>query len=421
MEAAAGRGDDPEEPVPNPVPVKRKWKLPKKKPKHGRNARLGGNKKNYNRKTAAAARANPTDSTAAAAAPNFTTPTPRSAAEIRKRPMPAKEARKAAGYVKRSLRQNTRKMAKLQEESTKINDTLEKELVRARERHSIKSVECKKLAALAQQNRKEANECRHQAQVDAANMQEELKFARQEADSKVTGAEADAKSTIRAERAFQHDRILKQQDEITVLKQSESDCTRELLANEQALKTIAKDASEDKRLHEQELDKLKKKHAAAGRQHRKELSNQEKEHTQNLKAIQSALGLAQATAEQSKKEEEAAWMACQSQKLTHQAEMDAIKIQHKEDMKQVRIELSQAVTLRQDRIDQIESELEEYIDTYNGMVDEYANLQKQARSLEKQLDTTANTSSQRLLRIRELKQMHTKMEGQITNEQLDRL
>ena len=55
------------------------------------------------------------------------------------------------------------------------------------------------------------------------------------------------------------------------------------------------------------------------------------------------------------------------------------------------------------------------------MVDEYADLQKEAKILKEKLYTKGNTSKQRLFRIRQLKQMHSKMEGQITNEQLDKL
>ena len=166
--------------VPEPVPIKKKKKMPKNKPKHGRNARLGGNKK-YNREAAATARTTP--SAAAATTAHVHAPTTQPAIAMRKRPIPAKEARKAAGYAKRSLRLSERKRANLQQQLTVANDTHTSEMAKERAKSSLKSKECTTLATLTQNNRKDANECRPQAEVDVARMEEEKRLAHQVADA----------------------------------------------------------------------------------------------------------------------------------------------------------------------------------------------------------------------------------------------
>ncbi len=156
------------------------------------------------------------------------------------------------------------------------------------------------------------------------------------------------------------------------LKQSESERSRQLLAKEQESKAL-------------------KKELCNGRlRHRREMKDQEQKHTE---------------------ETEAAWVACHDQKLAHQNEMDKLKIRHKEEMRQVRKELSQAVTLRQERIDKMESELVEYIETYGGMMQEYEYLQREAKLRGRKLDTVSNTSKQHLHTMRQLKENRKKMKG----------
>ena len=160
VDAAVGAGDDREDHAPCSNPIKKKRKMPKNKSKHGRNARLGGNKKNYNRKAAAMARASPP--TVGAATAHVPSLTAQPATAIRKRPMPAREARKAAGYAKRSLRHSMRKVASQKKEITKISDTHVQEMAKEREelnkindslvkeraKTNLKSQRCIKLAAL---------------------------------------------------------------------------------------------------------------------------------------------------------------------------------------------------------------------------------------------------------------------------------
>ncbi len=69
----------------------------------------------------------------------------------------------------------------------------------------------------------------------------------------------------------------------------------------------------------------------------------------------------------------------------------------------------------------MESELVEYIETYNGMMQEYEYLQREAKLRGRKLDTVSNTSKQRLHTMRQLKENHKKMEGQVVNEELDKM
>ena len=69
----------------------------------------------------------------------------------------------------------------------------------------------------------------------------------------------------------------------------------------------------------------------------------------------------------------------------------------------------------------MESELVEYIETYGSMMHEYEYLQRKAKLRGRKLDTVSNTSKQRLHTMRQLKENHKKMEGQVVNEELDKM
>ena len=83
-----------------------------------------------------------------------------------------------------------------------------------------------------------------------------------------------------------------------------------------------------------------------------------------------------------------------------------MKIQHKEEMRVVRKELSEAVFLRQQKIDTMESELTGYVDMYSGMIDEYAAMEEEAREKDDKLGRLSNTAHQRLVRMRDYRSMY---------------
>ena len=72
----------------------------------------------------------------------------------------------------------------------------------------------------------------------------------------------------------------------------------------------------------------------------------------------------------------------------------------------VRKELSEAVFLREQKNDTMESELTGYIDMYSGMIDEYAAMEEEAREKDDKLGRLSNTTYQRLVRMRDYRSMY---------------
>ena len=95
-----------------------------------------------------------------------------------------------------------------------------------------------------------------------------------------------------------------------------------------------------------------------------------------------------------------------NQMVAHEAEMDQVKVHHKEEIRVVRKELSKAVFLRQQKIDTMESELTGYIDMYSGMIDEYAAMEEEAREKDDKLGRLSNTAHQRLAKMRDYRSMY---------------
>ena len=106
---------------------------------------------------------------------------------------------------------------------------------------------------------------------------------------------------------------------------------------------------------------------------------------------------------------------CQSQNIQHKSEMDRLRIEHKQAPREVCQELSVVVVERQKRIDTMESELLDYIETYTGMIDEYQLLKQDSEKL----GAVRSTSKQRMTKVKELKEIHWRTEAKVVKEQLD--
>ena len=95
--------------------------------------------------------------------------------------------------------------------------------------------------------------------------------------------------------------------------------------------------------------------------------------------------------------------------------MDRLRIEHKQQLREVRQELSVVVVERQKRIDNMESELLDHIETYTGMIDEYQLLKRDSEKL----GTVCSISNERMMKVRELKEIHWRTEAKVVKEQLD--
>ena len=124
---------------------------------------------------------------------------------------------------------------------------------------------------------------------------------------------------------------------------------------------------------------------------------------------------AQQKCNQHKATEQYVWHLFLSQNIQHKSEMDTLKIAHKQQMREEVREVRRELVDRQKRIDTIESELFDYIETYTGMSDEYQLLKRDSGKL----SAVHSTSKQRMMKVRELKEIHRRTEAKVVNEQLN--
>ena len=70
----------------------------------------------------------------------------------------------------------------------------------------------------------------------------------------------------------------------------------------------------------------------------------------------------------------------------------------------------------------MESELLDYIETYTGMIDEYQLLKRDSEKLKQdseKLGAVRSISKERMMKVRELKEIHQWTEAKVVKEQLD--
>jgi len=211
---------------------RKEWRVPpnkKRKKKYGIYVR-----KEENRKlpSTSASAANPTMAAVAtvaetAATTNATTAAAATTATTTK--STKAEIIKALAYSTREIRKSARKSSSLAKKLVDDQAGHKQAMEKLEVRLNLKSTECNSLVTLAQENRKHANLCSHEADCKVSAMAEEGKIIKLAAEAHASAAEASATNRVRAERAYQHTRMKKQCDRYSlVLDQLSTDHSRQL-------------------------------------------------------------------------------------------------------------------------------------------------------------------------------------------------
>ena len=343
--------------------------LMKRKRKYGKYTRKGGDRKVQSLATASAAAA---PASAAAAQPASFPSRPKQPTK--------KELRKQAGYAQRELRRSRSTAAALRQQlntqtvlhqdAIASQSKLHEEALAKRDlKIAAKSSECLQLSTLAQARRKDLNTAMNQCDSKIASMEEQHKIYRQEADQKVMEAESDARQTIRAERAFLHNKLV------------ESD-----------------------RRNNGIVDVLKKSHEQQLSNHEAQLKQADGREQLLLRQLQKQKLLRQ----------------LQKQKLAHQQEVDRIRVEHKAELARVkqelRAQLAAEVEARRKKIDALEQEQVEMMDIYNDVHTENEFYRKSVKESNKRIVALNDTSLTRLNKMREYRDKHRVASDQVVSE-----
>ena len=107
------------------------------------------------------------------------------------------------------------------------------------------------------------------------------------------------------------------------------------------------------------------------------------------------------------------------QQLAYTAERDRLKVKHKEQLKLLRLQHSDAIAAREKKFAEIEAEQLGYIELYNGVLAEYDNLIKQDKRGKDKIGKLTNSYKKRLNSLREFKDNQRKAAADLSEEQLD--
>ena len=409
-----------EEAEPEPK-AKKTWtrKLPKIKKKFGKNARLGGNKKNFNpRERNTIVEAAPTQDrvvtapTAAAVANTVINPKKQSKAELIK----------ISRYAERERRKSKRKADTLQEELKAQKLKHIEDLDNKNKQIKSKSEECNHLAALAQQHRKAANISQQTADVKVAEIAEGNEGIRHECESNVAAAEKEATLKIRKERSFHQSKAVtatnKHAKAVEKLQVQHASATTNLN------QSLEKQLNKQQTAHSKELKLRQKEHAKQinllQKQHCKEADNAIKSQKETIKEKDAKLVSIQVQRDAYKVGEQAALVECQQLKATHTEEIDTLQIDHKAEMKTVKAELrtalAEAVSSGEKRVELMEYEQVELMNTYHGMVEENAEYRRQLKCNNNKMERISITSRSRLIKMRQLKEQQRESADLVVRE-----
>ena len=188
-------------------------------------------------------------------------------------------------------------------------------------------------------------------------------------------------------------------------------------------------------IYDKELGCKDKELTSQEHQHHKDLINIQRRHEQmNVEAQKEVRGedsdLVDALAQyQALKDSEQSLLAEYHQqkldhaaeKLEHAAELDDLKIKHKQEMRGLRIEHATVIIIRQDKTTAMQTEQVEYIDTYSGVLEEYSALVDEDKHIEKTLGRVSNTSKQQLQSMRKLRDLSRSTAAKLVSEKLNML
>ena len=257
-------GNNEEEPTAKAKPPSstHKRKMPKRKKRYGINNKHGGNKKKSKTFTRYSEAIANNEGTAASIPPLVSSIKKSTKANLIKQ----------LAYSNRDVRVSNKKNIMLQQQLVDISEQHVSDISVAEDKLAAMADDRTKFAALAQDRRREGNMAIQMADEKVAAMQDEVKQQHEMAASMVAAAQAEARTTIRAERqvtshttsrmAVQHQKELQRQSlshfsaieakdqQIFLVKQQSEECRREVEATNVELHQL-------KLQHQQVIDALK--------------------------------------------------------------------------------------------------------------------------------------------------------------------
>ena len=309
------------------------------KKRFGKSIRRGGdrksNKKESNTYTTFSEAVNNNEGSVAAAA---TRPTKVSAKKTTK----AKLAKQLA-YSNRDVTATNKKNIQLQQRLVDSIHQHTNDLSTVEEKMAAKSEECIRFASLAQERRREGNEALQMADNKVAAMREDVSKQLEEAASQVAAAQADARTTVRAER------------------QVTSHTTSRMEV-----------------------------------QHQKELQRQSLSHMIAMADKDLHITKAEQQSEEYRQEVEATHIELHELKLKHQEDIDALKIKFKEGVRSQQAKHIDEIAVKKREITRLENDGMQLTDIMNDVVGKLEEQEKIAKEATKSEEKSAKLAAQRL-------------------------
>ena len=335
-----GNNDDEEEPTAKAKPPSSTHirKMPKRKKKFGTNKKLGGDRKKsktYTRYSEAIA--NNEGTTAAAAS------IPQDAKQVSSKKSTKANLLQQLAYSHRDVTVSKKKNIMLQQQLIGIKQQHSNDILVVEDKLAAKADDCTKLAALAQDRRKEGNMALQMADKKVAAMQDEVKEQQEMAASMVAAAQAQARTTIRAER------------QVTSHTTSRMDV-----------------------------------------QHQKELQRQSLSHMSAIEAKDQEIILAKQQSEEYRQEVEASRAELHQLKLQHQQVIDASKITSRTRIQSLRARYIADIEVKKREIERLQNDGGELMGVMYDVVGKLEEHEKVAREATKSEDKSSKLAAQRL-------------------------
>ena len=414
----------------------------KQSPRFGRNARKGGNRKNFDPKKRVG---NKYLSSPMAAAPTSNAPHATAAPPNKKQSAAA--ANKKAAYAMRDSKKIKAKNESLKQELLDIKIEHEHALKKERSKLAAKSQQCNALAFLAQEHKRASNIATHEAAATVATMEEQNRCIKNKADAKMISAEQFSSETIRAERAFQlHKMKTRKRQHSTELERTVAwhnkdkvECQK--VHQRQIRKNTATMESKEK-THQHSIMALKADHTSSINRkdkrhedkiktlcavHKKEVSSLEKEHTKEAakvpkdhKELINKMNetIKRVTRERNKhKEGEQKVLRELLEKLAaHKEEVDRLTLVHQEDLKKLKSQHTTDIVMRKGKIDKLQWESKDLISRYNSIVEQCRQAKNDIKKAGNKINRISGESQIRLLKMRDYQIKYQRANDSVVKE-----
>ena len=335
-----------------------KRKLPKNKKRFGNNQRLGGNKKKSTTYPIYSEAVNNNEGSVAAAATRLT--------KVSAKKTTKAELAKQLAYSNRDVNISNKKNIQLQQQLVDSKRQHANDLSVVEEKFTAKSEECNTLASLAQDRRREGNEALQMADNKVAAMREDVSNQLEEAASQVAAAQADARTTVRAERQFT----------------SHTTSRMEV-------------------------------------QHQKELQRQSLSHVLAMAAKDLHVIKAEQQSEEYRQEVEATHAELHQLKLKHQEVIDALKINFKESVRSQQAKHIDEIAVKKREIARLENDGMQLTDIMNDVVGKLEEQEKIAREATKSAEKSAKLAAQRLEDRNKYKEQWREMTDELAAKEVE--